>query len=92
MVWCLKTNRLILSAWGPWVQSALRSQDATEKWFSDSFSKKPGAAGPDKAPDRCWMGEHRSQVGVGWRMFKDPGIQRCSELRESGRELRETKT
>lgn len=23
-------------------------------------------------------------MGVGWRMFKDPEIQRCSELRESG--------
>ena len=29
-------------------------------------------------------GEHRSRVGVGWRRFKDPGIQRCNELRESG--------
>lgn len=44
------------------MQSALRSQDATERWFSDSFSRKPEAAGPDKAPNRCWVGS----IDHGW--------------------------
>lgn len=75
----------------PWVQSALRSQDATEKWFSDSFSKKPGAAGPDKAPDRCWMGEHRSRVGVGWRMFRIQGFKDVVSLERVGESLERPK-
>lgn len=66
------------------MKSALKSQDAAKRWFSDSFRRKLGAAGPAQRPDRCWLEEHRAWVGVSWRVFKDPESQRCSEFGEIG--------